>query len=140
MKRIARWGLLASFLSFLSLDSQPKDFSKAFLIEPLVDSPGKNVGSDFNGDGIQDMLFASDQNDDGPGDNAGAAYVLFGTPLRGAQTYRLDGAGVSVTILGKADSDRLGASLASAGDINSDGFDDIVVGAFNNDDIASNSG
>lgn len=85
------------------------------------------------------MLFASDQNDDGPGNDAGAVYILFGKIVT-SQTYRLDGDGVDVTILGKVDSDKLGTSLASAGDINADGFDDIIAGAPNNDDIASNSG
>ena len=43
-------------------------------------------------------------------------------------------ASADVTILGKVDGDRLGRSVSSAGDVNGDGFDDIIVGArFNNE-------
>jgi len=58
------------------------------LIEPLIDSPGKTVGSDFNGDGIHDILMGASGNDDGPGNNAGAGYVLYGTPSF-SSTYNL---------------------------------------------------
>src|SRR3989338_11707604 len=48
-------------------------------IRPLIDSPGKTIGSDFNGDGIHDFIVGANFNDDGPGaNNAGAAYIFFG--------------------------------------------------------------
>lgn len=103
------------------------------LVEPLIDSPGKTVGSDFNGDGIHDLLVGGLLNDDGPGNDAGAVYILYGSGSFSA-TYPTAGIGVNVTILGKADGDRLSTGLAGAGDINSDGFDDIVMGANQNDD------
>ncbi len=104
------------------------------LVEPLIDSPAKMAGSDFNGDGIHDILLGARLNDDGPGANAaGAAYILYGTASF-SKTYFLNGAGVDVTLLGKAASDFFSRSLASAGDINSDGFDDIIVGAYQNND------
>lgn len=83
----------------------------SFLVEPLVDSPGKTVGSDFNGDGIHDILMGAFRNNDGPGaNNAGAVYLVFGSDSLSA-TINTDGLGPNVTILGKANDDRLGTSL-----------------------------
>ncbi|MEK7791060.1 MAG: integrin alpha, partial [Deltaproteobacteria bacterium] len=87
---------------------------------------------DFNGDGIHDVLMGARLNDD-IATNAGAVYVLYGTSSF-SRTYLLNGDGVSVTLLGKATLDYLGRALASAGDVNADGFDDIVVGAYQNND------
>lgn len=103
------------------------------LVEPLIDSPGKTVGSDFNGDGIHDIAAAAHLNNDGGGADAGAVYLLYGTASF-SNTYRLDGAGVDVTVLGKAAGDNLGLSISSSGDVNSDGFDDLIMGARLNND------
>lgn len=133
--------LAGSFLSIASPsipspeeknESLPKRYVSKNDIEPLIDSPGKAVGSDFNGDGIADVLMGARLNDDTDTD-AGAAYILYG-PLTSSQSYFLNGAGVSVTLLGKTLLDRFARGLASAGDINSDGFDDIIVGAYHNND------
>ncbi|MEK7790679.1 MAG: hypothetical protein AAB309_03535 [Deltaproteobacteria bacterium] len=90
---------------------------KKDLIAPLVDSPAKTVGSDFNGDGIHDLVMGVHNQDDcAAGNDCGATYILYGASSF-SQTYRLDGAGVNVTILGKGVSDQLGLSSASAGDL-----------------------
>jgi len=47
--------------------------------EPLIDTPGKTAGSDFNGDGIHDFIVGAPYNDDGTGNNSGAAYVFYGS-------------------------------------------------------------
>lgn len=85
-------------------ESLPKRYVSKNDIEPLIDSPGKAVGSDFNGDGIADVLMGARLNNDTDTD-AGAAYILYG-PLTSSQSYFLNGAGVSVTLLGKALLDR----------------------------------
>ncbi len=126
-----------SFSAFCFLFSAMA-FYNSDLIAPLVDSPGKTVGSDFNGDGIHDMAMGAHRNNDGPGANdAGAVYLLYGTPSF-SSTYQLNGSGVNVTLLGKATGDVLGISLGSAGDINADGFDDVIMGAHANDDGPGN--
>jgi hypothetical protein len=35
----------------------------------------------------------------------------------------------ALTVLGAAENDQLGSSVSSAGDVNGDGFDDLIVGA-----------
>src|SRR5437867_2137100 len=72
---------------------------------------------DFNGDGFDDIVVGA------PfvgATDAGAAYVFFGGPSMDAVA--------DLTINGTG-SDSLGWSVAGAGDINGDGFDDIIVGA-----------
>jgi hypothetical protein len=125
------------FLFFFSLKVGASVSRHSDLIAPLIDSPAKTMGSDLNGDGIADIGIAARGNDDGAS-NAGAVYILYGTGnLSG--TYNLNGTGVDVTLLGRVADDQFGYT-GGAGDINSDGFDDLVIGADQNDDAATNAG
>lgn len=78
-------------------------------------------------------------NNDGGTDDEGAAYILFGGSSLAAD-FRLAGAGANVTILGSGANDYLGIAAAGIGDINNDGFDDVIVGANLNDEITLNAG
>jgi len=108
-------------------------------IDPLIDSPGKTIGSDFNGDGIHDFIVGARRNDDG-GNYAGAAYIFFGASNLSGTKSLGGGQSADVTILGKANADQLGYSVSSAGDVNGDGIDDILVGAERNDDGPGSNG
>lgn len=100
---------------------------------------------DVNGDGWQDILIPV-LGGDGPGTgtscgqldgapfsigdrcNAGEAYVIFGSPtLSGALDLATTSPGL--TVFGTDPNDRLGWKLA-AGDINGDGIEDLLLGAY----------
>jgi len=109
-------------------------------IDPLIDSPGKTVGSDFNGDGIHDIIVGADKNNDGGSDDEGAAYIFFGASNLSGTKALGGGQSADVTILGKTTSDSLGRNISSAGDVNGDGFDDFIVGVPYDDGEAASAG
>jgi FG-GAP repeat protein/hemolysin type calcium-binding protein len=86
---------------------------------------------DVNGDGFADLLIGADLAD-ANGSDSGAAYLLFGKP-GGFGTITLDNSGlpsdVGVLIKGAAAGDLAGISVAGAGDVNGDGFADLLIGA-----------
>ena len=96
------------------------------------DRSGYSVASagDVNGDGFADIIvgaYGADPN----GDDSGASYVVFGKASGFAANLdlsTLDGTN-GFKISGVAADDRSGYSVASAGDVNGDGFADIIVGA-----------
>ena len=102
------------------------------------DRLGEALGSgDVNGDEIQDLLlpapFASGPNN--AREEAGETYIVFGSDSLPA-TIDLAADQSDVTILGIDPGDQVGHSLAS-GDINGDGFDDVVLGAVSADGPAN---
>ena len=107
-----------------------------------LDAAGASVSSagDVNGDGFDDLIIGAPGGDDG-GSYAGEAYVIFGK-AGGFATVDLatlapaDG----FIIQGDAAGDRAGVSLSSAGDVNGDGYDDIIVGAPGGDDGGTDAG
>jgi hypothetical protein len=86
---------------------------------------------DVNGDGFEDIIIGAYQND-AAGMDAGRAYIYFG----GSAIDSIP----DVILTGEAAEDVFGASVASAGDVNGDGFGDIIIGAFQNDAGGTNAG
>ena len=103
------------------------------------------AAGDVNGDGIDDVIISARYADPG-GSNSGAAYVVFGkdTAVSGAflanvELSALNGAN-GFRITGAAAGDAIGRSVASLGDINGDGLDDIAVGSMYADANGTDSG
>ena len=98
------------------------------------DSAGDEFGfsvsgaGDVNGDGFADLIVGA-FDDDNNGKDSGSARVLSG--LDGGELYEFNG--------DSAD-DRFGVSVSDAGDVNGDGFADLVVGAFDDDNNGTDSG
>lgn len=89
-------------------------------------------GGDVNGDGIGDLVIGAPGDGYGYGSAAGRAYVVYGkTNLGTGGTLELTSlSGSSGFVLNGGDTyDAAGASVSINGDLNGDGFDDIVVGA-----------
>jgi hypothetical protein len=82
---------------------------------------------DINGDGFDDIIIGAPYSDVG-GTNAGSAYVIYGhaggsvaldlANLSAAQGFVIDGSNLA------------GLSVSGAGDVNGDGFDDLIVATY----------
>jgi hypothetical protein len=117
-----------------SIDLDTLDGSNGFVINGLVshDSKGISVSNlgDINGDGFDDLIIGAPYADSN-GLNSGASYVVFGGTTVGStgsiDVSTLDGSNGFV-INGLAAWNRLASSVSSAGDVNSDGIDDLIIG------------
>ncbi len=86
----------------------------------IGDQFGGSVGSagDFNGDGFADFFVGADQAALG----AGETHLFFGT-VSGLNSPRIKFVGIDA-------GDRSGFSVSHAGDVNGDGFSDLIIGAY----------
>ena len=88
------------------------------------ESGNKLAVVDMNGDGFDDVIVGA-SNADPNGNNSGAVYVVYGGNSL-ANSISLSAA--NMTIMGAAANNTLGSSLSS-GDVNRDGYGDLIVGA-----------
>ncbi len=129
-----------------SLDVTALDGTDGFALEGAStgDALGIAVGGrgDFNGDGFSDLVVGAMGSDPGGAAEAGSAYVVFGTSasfgssldlgtLDGSNGFRIDGG---------ESGDLAGFSVDFAGDLDGDGFDDLLVGVRGGDAGAADAG
>ncbi|WP_199857822.1 beta strand repeat-containing protein [Erythrobacter sp. EC-HK427] len=137
------FGKASGFTAALDLSSL--DGSNGFRLDGIdtIDFSGIAVSGagDVNGDGYDDIIIGAHFGDAGA-TNSGESYVVFGkasgftaaldlSSLDGSNGFRLDGIDAN---------DQFGRSVSSAGDVNGDGFDDIIIGSFSGDAGATDGG
>ena len=122
-----------------NLDLSSLDGSNGFRISGVAagDRSGSSVASagDVNGDGFADLIVGASRADP-HGTDSGASYVVFGKAVGLCRQHRPVDASTAATASGSAASaayDRSGFSVASAGDVNGDGFADLIIGAYGAD-------
>jgi hypothetical protein len=84
---------------------------------------------DVNGDAIDDLIIGAPYAAPDGRDNAGASYVVFGTDQGFPPIIDLAD-GTDLIIQGAEPGDASGRSVSEAGDVNGDGIDDLIIGAF----------
>ena len=111
----------------------------SFWGEDASDLSGRAISKvgDVNGDGYDDFIIGASGDDDG-GDAAGQTYLIFGSVTGWAMDTDLSTADAS--FWGEDLSDNSGDTVSGVGDVNGDGYDDFIIGAYQDDDGGSNAG
>jgi hypothetical protein len=100
--------------------------------EKAEDYSGISVSSagDVNGDGLSDLIVGA-YGADIIGINEGKSYVVFGKSNTNAVDLSSIAAGTGGFVInGESNGDYSGSAVSSAGDVNGDGLDDLIVGTF----------
>ena len=109
------------------------DGSKGFKLSGVagVEHSGSSVreAGDVNDDGFADFIVGAPYASPN-GFHSGASYVIFGKAngLANLNLSALDGSN-GFKLSGVAGYDRAGSSVSAAGDVNGDGFGDLIIGA-----------
>ena len=89
-----------------------------------------DAGGDLNGDGITDLVIGAPRSTPALTlDYAGRADVFFGPLSSGTMTHK----SADLSIAGLDSCDYLGANVSLSGDLNGDGYDDLLVDAYGRD-------
>ena len=106
--------------------------------DQLDDKIGSSLagGGDFDGDGYDDLILGSQYSDEN-GEDSGSIWFVAGSASPAAIDLDI---GADAQVWGDSTSDRFGANLAYGGDVDGDGYDDLVVSASQDDTTATDSG
>ena len=119
-----------------SIELSELDGTDGFVINGVApnDLSGNSVSNagDINGDGIDDLIIGASFADRNGNFFVGESYIVFGQENLGNEVVlelsELDGTNGFV-LEGIDERDFAGTSVSNAGDVNGDGFDDLIIGA-----------
>ncbi len=126
-----------------SITVSVKILAQGFVIngENADDHSGKvSTAGDVNGDGLDDLIVGAVGSDPSNKTNAGKSYVVFGKINDTAINLSAIASGTGGFVInGENADDGSGVSVSNAGDVNGDGLDDLIVGAYKADSTAGKS-
>ncbi len=123
-----------------AMDTDLSLSSASFRGEDADDESGSSVAGagDVNGDGFDDILIGAKGDEDGGGTNVGQTYLILGKASGWSMDTDLSGS--SASFWGEDSGDYSAYSVSGAGDVNGDGYDDILIGAEGDDDMGTEAG
>ncbi|WP_295627369.1 FG-GAP-like repeat-containing protein, partial [uncultured Nitrosomonas sp.] len=124
-----------------TMDLSDLDGSNGFHLDGAGQVISANSAGDVNGDGFDDVIIGNSRGDSN-GEDSGSSYVMFGKTSGFDAEIKLSDLDStnSIRLNGVAAGDRSGHSVSSAGDVNGDGFDDLMLAATGTDWNTHNSG
>lgn len=128
-------GTPASFALGSLLPQNGGNGSTGFVVSGNVDATflggAASAAGDINGDGLDDLILGAPYSYDQFRNYSGLSYVLFGRATFGPTVdLRNLTTNTGLILQGISPDDHAGQSVSGAGDVNADGIDDLLVGAF----------
>jgi hypothetical protein len=97
------------------------------------------LGGDFNGDSYEDFIIMNSGWGNTENSDKGAAMVYLG---RSSDQWKESSSSLypNTTFIGETNGDKAGHGATGVGDVNNDGFDDLIIGAFKNNEGGNEAG